>query len=96
VPNRYRAALVSAATRLATIEHDVTAAFDAAVATMHAGAWEGHAATVWFGELRARRATSGQVVRQVSEACRGAAAAQPDDVPGDDRRARWALLPQVR
>jgi len=88
-PNRYLAGLVSATARLAVLEPGVVAAFDAAAATMRAGAWEGRAATAWYRELQAARSAAARAARQVWETCRAAVAAQPDVVADDDWRARW-------
>jgi hypothetical protein len=89
-PNRYRAGLVTAAARLAALEPGLVAAFDAAAATMRAGAWEGAVASDWYREMHATRSAAVRAVRQVCQTCRAAVAAQPEAVAHDDWRARWA------
>jgi hypothetical protein len=96
VTNKYRSALLTATAAFDTGRQELTAAFDQVVAALRDGAWEGSAASSWFAELRGARTALVAALTEAAARCADAASAQPDQVPPDDWRARFAArLPRV-
>jgi hypothetical protein len=88
-PNGYRAGLSAARELMSGADAAVAAALDRVLNRLRDGAWEGHAAEVWYGELRRTRADAAGVFAACRQACERASAGQPALVDPDDWRAAF-------